>query len=189
MEINTQIQELEKELSEKKKALAELRRKANPKEIANYGFLDFDGKEVKLHELFGDKREMLLAFNMGKGCRYCTLWADGFVGLSGHLSDRAAFVVVSPDAPEVQQEFYNSRNWNFPMYSRKNNTIAADLKMQSEDGKAWPGIVALSLTDDGRILMHSSTYFGPGDNYSIMWDMMDLLPEGWAKWQPQYSYS
>ena len=40
---------------------------------------------------------------MGRGCSYCTLWADGFNGLRHHFEDRAAFVVVSPDTPEQQK--------------------------------------------------------------------------------------
>jgi peroxiredoxin len=40
-------------------------------------------------------------------------------GIYNHLADRAAVVVVSPDPPEVQQRFAQSRGWKFPMVSHR----------------------------------------------------------------------
>ena len=41
--------------------------------------------ETTLLDLFGDRDTLLAIHNMGQGCRYCTLWADGFNGLLPHL--------------------------------------------------------------------------------------------------------
>jgi len=38
------------------------------------------------------------------------MWADGLTGLLHHIENRAAFVVISPDRPDVQKEFASSRN-------------------------------------------------------------------------------
>ena len=55
----SRIEELEKELLEKKKELAELRR-AQPREaIKNYEFETANGP-VKLSELFGDRNDLLI---------------------------------------------------------------------------------------------------------------------------------
>ena len=57
----------------------------------------------------------------GRGCVYCTMWADGFNGVVPHLEDRAAFVVVSPDEPHVQAEFAASRGWRFRMVAARSD--------------------------------------------------------------------
>jgi hypothetical protein len=43
------------------------------------------------------------------------LWAGGFNGTFAHLSNRAAFVVASPDPPEKQRKFAESRHWTLAM--------------------------------------------------------------------------
>src|SRR4051812_40588375 len=93
----TPIEALENEIAEKMKELAALRRAETPKPISDYELIAWDGKRVKLSELFGGKDELILVHNMGKGCSYCTLWADSFIGITKHLEDRAAFVLTSPD--------------------------------------------------------------------------------------------
>ncbi len=45
-------------------------------------------------EMFGDKKQLLLIHNMGQGCRYCTLWADGFNGFLKHLESVMSVVLV-----------------------------------------------------------------------------------------------
>src|SRR5688572_21858311 len=118
-----QIIAIEDEIREKKKQLAELRRKVKPKEVTDYTLLDVNGKEVNLSSLFANKNELLLIFNMGKSCRWCTLWADGFTGLTNHIENRAAFALLSPDKPEVAKEFSESRNWKFRVVSDANSDM------------------------------------------------------------------
>ncbi len=125
---------------------------------------------------------------MGKGCRYCTLWADGFNGIRHHMQNRAAFVVVSPDAPEVQKTFADSRGWEFPMYSCKGSTFASDLDFFVEGSGYYPGVSALEKGADGRIYRTAKAYFGPGDDFCSAWHFFNLLSDGANGWEPQYSY-
>jgi len=100
MELRGQVAELQKEL---------------PKEsVADY---EFDSKNgtVSLSSLFGEKDSLFVVHNMGTGCNYCMLWADGFNGVSQHLIDRAAFVISSPDSVETQQSYLAERGWDFEM--------------------------------------------------------------------------
>ena len=106
--LTDRIAVLEKELLEKQRTLAELRRKVAPEPVQDYVLQSSEGP-TRLSGLFGEKSDLILIHNMGKGCRYCTLWADGFNGEIDHLRDRAAFVVCSPDPPTVQGEFAASR--------------------------------------------------------------------------------
>lgn len=177
---------LEKEIADKKTELKKLREQLSPQEVPDYTFEDSQGGEVKLSELFGDKDELILVSNMGKSCRYCTLWADNYNGIVKPLNDRAAFAVVSPDSPDVQKKFAGSRGWNFRLASHQNNTWASDFGFQGED-HIMPGVLSFTK-ENGKIYFHSRTFFGPGDNYCNMWDFIDLLPKGVNGWVPKYDY-
>ncbi len=155
--------------------------------VQDYSFKNWDGSEVKLSQLFGDRDELILVHNMGRSCTYCTLWADGFNGVWPHLNNRAAFVVVSPDEPTVQAEFAKSRNWGFPMASCEGTSFTKDMDM-GEPGGFWPGISAFTKEADGSIRRRSSTYLGPGDAYCSVWHIFDMLPKGENDWNPKYKY-
>src|SRR5688572_22583204 len=100
--IRKKVRKLEARIAKDKVALSKLRDRAKPEPIRDYEFLDAKGKRIKLSSLFGNRKELVLIHNMGAGCAYCTLWADGFNSLLPHLQDRAAFVVESPDRPKTQ---------------------------------------------------------------------------------------
>lgn len=186
--IDKEIQQLENELQEKKKQLAELRKKASPKPVNDYTFTDINGKGVTLTELFKDKNELILVHNMGKSCPYCTLWADEYNGVVHHLENRAPFVVISPDAPAVMKDFAAGRNWKFSIYSSMGTTLKKDVGFENEKGMVLPGVTVLTKNEKGEISEYSRAYFGPGDNYCAVWDYFDLLPEGSNNWHPKYSY-
>ncbi|MDA7501692.1 DUF899 family protein [Chitinophagales bacterium] len=186
-EILEQIKSLELDIQDKKQELAHLRKKLEPSLLPDYRFKDKAGKEHSLAELFGDKDEMLVVYNMGESCAYCTLWADNYNGIAKPLKDRAAFIVVSPDAPEKMKAFAESRDWNFDIYSHKESPFAKDMKMITEKGMFWPGVSSLSKTAEG-IFVHHTTSFGPGDNFCNMWDFIDMLPAGVNGWKPKYKY-
>ena len=77
---------------------------------------DYEEPDVRL-DLFGGRDHLLVIHNMGQGCRYCTLWADGFNGVVPHLESAMGLVLVSKDAPDVQRRFANSRGWRFRLAS------------------------------------------------------------------------
>ena len=101
--------------------------------VADYTLQGWNGP-VRLSDLFGEKRDLFVIHNMGTSCRYCTLWADGFNGVYEHLADRAAFVLATPNTPQVQQQFARSRGWRFPMVSHQDSSFAKDLGYRLESG-------------------------------------------------------
>ena len=113
---NTEIIELEHKIFELTAKLNELRKSGAGDEIRNYAFATIDG-EVSLLDMFGDKATLLLIHNMGQGCRYCTLWADGFNGFLKHLESVMSVVLVSKDPPDLQRQFANSIDWRFRLAS------------------------------------------------------------------------
>ncbi len=185
--IDDEIARLEKEVEAAKHRLVEARRKRPLEEVAEYGFTDWEGNQVKLSALFGDKEDLVVIHNMGTGCSHCTMWADGFTGLVPHLSDRCSLVVVSPDPPDVQKRFAGKRNWNFRMLSAKGNSFNLDMGFE-KDGDPWPGISTFKRNPDGKIFRVAKAFFDVGDDFCATWPILDLLDQGSKGWQPKYFY-
>ncbi len=179
------VAQYRKQIGELRSAMRKLQESVEPEEVKDYRFATPEGS-VKLAELFGDKEHLFVIHNMGASCPYCTLWADGFNGILPHLENRAAFVVASPDEPEKQQKFRDSRGWKFRMVSHQGTDFAGDMGYKREKG--WlPGVSVFKKTD-GRILRVSDTGFGPGDDFCTAWHLFDLIPEGADGWHPKFKY-
>ncbi|MEZ4240079.1 MAG: DUF899 family protein [Myxococcota bacterium] len=141
---------------------------------------------VPLSALFGERDELLLVFNMGAHCAYCTLWADEANGVLRHLRQAAAFAVTSPDPPEVQAAFAASRGWAFPMVSHAGTDFAASqgFAAETEDGPGWmPGVASYRRTPEG-IVRVATMYFGPGDPYCSVFHYLELLGSEGAGYAP-----
>ena len=187
-------QQASKKLASYRKAIAELRDKmratlaeTEPEEVRDYEFSTPKGKR-KLSELFGDSDELIMVHNMGRKCPNCTMWADGFNGVYHHLASRAAFAISSPDSPAVQEEFAKGRGWRFPMVSHQGTSFAEDMGYKTEDGGWRPGI-SIFRRDGKRIVRLSDTGFHPLDDFSTVWHILDLFPEGPAGWSPKFKYA
>ena len=131
------IVELERNIGE---LIAELNalRKTNPgTPVPNYTFATLTG-QVSLLELFGGKDKLLAIHNMGQGCRYCTLWADGLNGLLAHLESALSVVLLSKDPPEVQRRFGNARGWRFRFASHGGGAYIREQSVVNGDDN-FPG--------------------------------------------------
>ena len=188
--IDDQISQLQREIAEKTKALAALRQSRPQEPVEDYTLQDASGG-VSLSALFGAKQDLIVIHNMGRGCPYCTLWADGLNGMRGHLEDRAALVLCSPDTPDVQAAFASERGWGFRMVSNGDAGFTADMGFSSEkDGRTYqmPGYSTFRKHEDGSITRVASDVFGPGDVYCGVWHMFELLDGGTGDWQPKFAY-
>ena len=97
------------------------------------------------------------------------------------------FVVTSPDAPEIQKEFAESRGWNFKMLSADGSEFIKDLGFEGGAKQYMPGVSAL-IRKEGKIYRTSYDYFGPGDFYCAPWHLFNLFPKRDNEWQPKYKY-
>src|SRR5215204_1578561 len=79
--IDTEIQRLTDQIEVLKRQLSGARRRRSGEAVADYALLDPDGSPTTLSALFGDGDDLIVIHNMGRGCVYCTLWADGFSSL------------------------------------------------------------------------------------------------------------
>ena len=177
MTIDEQIGESYAKIQELREKIVKLRKRRPDEVVEDYEFESLDGP-VRLSELFGGKRDLMVVHNMGKSCPMCTLWADGFNGIVNHLEDRAAFVMSSPDAPAEQKRFADSRGWRFRLVS---------VGDRDEKGGYWPGVSAFQMKD-GKPVRVGTAGFGPLDEFSPMFNLMALFPEGQDDWWPKFSY-
>ncbi|WP_241657743.1 DUF899 family protein [Anaerobacillus alkaliphilus] len=175
--IQAQIEALEQEILEKKRQLVELRKSVGERLVPNYEFVTSTNKQATLLGLFGDKDELFVIHNMGKGCSYCTMWADGFNGVYHHLAAKAGFVLASPDEPSVQEDFAAERKWQFPMISVKGNSFTSEVGFLKEN-QHYPGVSTFRRDEQNNIYLCTQAYFGPGDDYCVPWHLFDLLPSG-----------
>ena len=177
--IEKELQDIEKQIETIRKKKIELNSKLADMAVNDYTLKDRNGKEVKLSEMFGDNKNLILVHNMGKGCSYCTMWADGFKDTYKEIAKKAPFVLVCPDTPEVHKEFAESRGWEYPTYSAAETDFIFDMGYDFiKEGKHnyWPGVSVFEKDDNGKIRRVAKDYFGPGDFYCNIWHFLDLLP-------------
>src|SRR2546421_75141 len=127
---SAKLADYRRQISELRRQMRSVQATAEPEEVRDYEFGTTSGT-LRLSELLGAKRDLIVIHNMGASCAYCTLWADGYNGIYDHLAARAAFVVSSPDPPDVQHRFAQGRGWRFRMVSHAGTTFAADMGYRS----------------------------------------------------------
>lgn len=180
-----EIRAVEREIGKLVTKLTSLRKAHRGQKVRNYGFADLEG-ETSLRDLFGDKDRLLMIHNMGQGCRYCTLWADGFNGLLPHLESAMAVVLVSKDPPAAQRQFANSRGWRFRLASHGGGDYIQEQTVTNGEDN-MPGAV-LYERDGDAIYRKNECVFGPGDLYCAMWSLLGLAGLDASDWTPQYRY-
>ncbi len=180
-----EIAALEQQIFELNQKLLTLQ-KANPgTAVPDYTFATQSG-EVSLSALFAGKDRLLVIHNMGQGCRYCTLWADGFNGFLPHLESALSVVLVSKDPPELQRRFANARGWRFRLASHGGGDYIREQTVQAGVDN-MPGVVLYEREGD-RILRRNSAVFGPGDRYCALWSLLGLAGLEDGDWTPQFNY-
>lgn len=183
-----EVERLEKQILELKQKRVEAQRRVPAQPVKDYQFTGRHGP-VSLSGLFEGKNDLLLIHNMGRGCSYCTLWADGFASLYPHIRDRAAFCLTTPDEIGIALEFARARNWPFPVASIEGTDFAMEMGFADHPSKGvWPGVSAFHRAADGGITRHGRSYFGPGDDFCAVWPLLDLLKDGPGEWAPKYHY-
>ena len=182
---DSEVADLELKIAELTKRLNSLRMAANGREVPDYELQTLDG-EIRLSQLFAGRDKLLAIHNMGHGCRYCTLWADGINGILQHLESVIAVVLLSKDPPETQRRFANARGWRFRLASHMGGAYMREQSTNPEFDN-MPGAV-LYERKDGAIARKNSVVFGPGDMFCSAWSFLALAGLDEENWTPQYSY-
>ena len=179
------IEELEKQVAELTARLNAARREATGPEVPDYTLFTLDG-EVRLGSLFAGADRLLAIHNMGQGCRYCTLWADGINAFLPHLESAMAVVLLSRDDPETQRRFANARGWRFRLASHRGGDYIREQSVATGYDN-MPGAV-LYEKREGRITRKNAVVFGPGDMFCPAWNFLAMAGLGVNDWTPQFSY-
>ena len=162
-----------------------LQRSNSGDEVPDYSFTTEHG-EVSLLDLFAGRERLMLIHNMGQGCRYCTMWADGLNGILSHLESAMAVALVSRDAPELQRRMANSRGWRFRLASHGGGDYIKEQTVQ-QGSDNYPGVVTYKREGE-RIIRLNASIFGPGDLYCSTWNLLAMAGISFDDWTPQYSY-
>ena len=184
MELN-EIQKVEQEIAKLTAQLHELQSNNPRVEVPNYEFKTEFGTTTLL-ELFGDQEKLLAIHNMGHGCRYCMLWADGFNGFVPHLESAMSVVLLSKDPPAIQRKFANSRGWRFKLASHEGGSYITEQTVYAGDDNSAGAVVY--EREGATIYRKNSCFFGEDDIYCSMWNLLGLAGIGGSDWTPQYRY-
>ena len=182
---NSEIQALEAEIYELTLKLNTMRKSQTGHAIDNYNFQTQHG-ETTLLDLFADKDKLLMIHNMGQGCRYCTLWADGFNGFLPHLESVMSVVLTSKDDPDTQRRMANNRGWRFRLASHGGGAYIQEQSAQA-GANNMPGAVVYER--HGKVITRrAASVFGPGDLYCSAWNLLGLAGIDEEEWHPQFNY-
>ncbi len=187
-------------LVRQREAVAEMRRAlpAGPI-VEDYEFAGGDGP-VRLSDLgSGDRPLVLYHFMFGKGyeapCPMCSMWADGWAGVVGHVDQNVDFVLVSSAPYEETAALVAERGWDeLRWVSAAANSFKADIGGETADGHLMPYISVYEKTPDGMRMAYSGGAHIEGDHWrgvdllSPVWHLLDLTRPGRADWMPSLSY-
>ncbi len=179
------IEALERQIFELTAELQELRKANVGDEVPNYTFATLNG-EASLLDLFGSRDRLLVIHNMGQGCRYCTLWADGLNSFLPHLESAMSVVLLSRDPPDTQRRFANSRAWQYRLASHGGGEYISEQTVL-EGQTNMPGAVVYERSGS-TIRRKNACIFGPGDLYCSIWNFLALAGLDESNWTPQYRY-
>jgi predicted dithiol-disulfide oxidoreductase (DUF899 family) len=126
----------------------------------------------------------------------CTLWADGYDGIIGHLDQRVRFAVVVAGDVAAFRDYARSRGWrNLRVLSSADSSLKRDFGFEDAEGAQHPGASVFRLGADGRprhfysvSAMLTPSQFRGMDQLSPLWNFLDLTPEGRGQFLPKRSY-
>lgn len=174
-----QIYSLEYQLGELTAQIDRLRARDRNEQVVDYAFRDWRGDSVRLSQLFEDQENLIVVFNMGAQCDYCTMWADGINGILPYLKKFSAVVVASPDPIEVQKDIASRHEWKFRMVSAEGTPFFAEMGFTDpKDASPLPGTSTFRLDEGGSVRRYARAYFGPHDKFCPVYSFLDLLPRG-----------
>lgn len=208
-EARNRLLESEKALRRQVEAVAAERRALPPGGVVpqDYVFHEgYDGREVRLSELFGDKAVLLLYSYMygpamARPCPSCSSILDGLDAQVAHLSQRVAVAAVALSPIDRILAFAGQRGWrNLHLVSAAGTTYQRDYKGETAAGAQQPMLNVFRRGEGGLIRHASGTEIlyapmEPGqdprhaDLFWPLWNLLDMSPEGRGDFRPSLSYA
>ncbi|MFG1854017.1 DUF899 family protein [Actinomadura geliboluensis] len=199
----------ERRLRDQVEAVAAARRRMPPGRLLDdYVFaegprdLAADGPVTAPHlaDLFGE-HDTLLTYHLmfhpdeDQACSMCSMWVDGFHGVSHHLARHGAFVVVSKAPLPKLRAWARRRGWDgLRILSSHGTTFNRDMNTERAGGVQRPVFSVLRREDAGIRHFYSlpanhldGTERGI-DLLSPVWNVLDLTPGGRGDWYADNDY-
>lgn len=171
----------------------------------DYRFLDANGVERRLIDLFGDKPTLVTYFWMygpqrARPCPMCTNWLGAVNGNGADIAQRVALKILGRSPVERQVAFALERGWrNLDFVQTVGDDYARDLGLLNPDGSENPALVVYRRDGDRVRLFWSGKMTremaDPGEDprfapdIASLWSILDLTPEGrGTDWYPKLSY-
>ncbi len=187
--------------------VAEQRRALPPggEVTGDYKFLDQDGKEHRLADLFGRHDTLVSYFWMygpqrERPCPMCTAHLDALDAAARNLTQRVAVAVIGRSLVSRQLAFAIERGWRFlDFYQCVGDRFPTDYRGLSPEGEEWPQLDVWTRQGDAvRHFWGAAEMTGtadPGQDARIvpdaeaLWTMLDLTPGGrGTDWYPKLEY-
>ena len=171
----------------------------------DYRFVDADGSELGLIDLFGDHDTLVTYFWMygpqrARPCPMCTNLLGPLDGNAADIKQRAALKILGRSTVERQLAFAEERGWtDLDFLQTVGDDYARDLGVLTPEGDEYPALVVYRR-EGGHVRLFwageiSGEMADPGQDprgavdIAPLWNILDLTPEGRAPdWYPKLSY-
>jgi len=172
--------------------------------VKDYRFVDEDGREVGLGDVFG-KHETLVSYfwmfgpERERPCPMCTSFLGSMDIPARDIEQRVALAVFGRSPVSRQLAFARERGWrNLRFYQSVGDAFARDYRGLDADGEEWPALDV--WVKRGGAVRH---YWGaelagtqdPGEDGrgapdpTPLWNILDLTPGGrGTDWYPRLEY-
>ena len=187
--------------------LAERRRALPPGPVIrkDYRFVDANGSELGLPELFGAHDTLVTYFWMygpqrERPCPMCTNLLGPLNGNAADIKQRTALRVLGRSPVSRQIAFAQERGWTqLDFVQTVGDDYARDLGVLTPDGLEWPALVVYRRDGHDVRLFWAGEMSGamadPGQDprgapdLAPLWTILDLTPAGRDPfWYPKLSY-
>jgi predicted dithiol-disulfide oxidoreductase (DUF899 family) len=177
---------------------------------SRYRFIDEDGQQVGLAELFGDQSTLvtyswMFGPNRKRPCPMCTAFVGPLAANARDLMQNVALVVIGASTLERQHAFATERGWRDLKFAQSlGEDFSRDFQslVPAPDGTGDWEIPSFAVFrkegDEIRLFWASQLRFevaDPGQDHrgwtdtAPLWAMLDLTPEGRPQgWHARLSY-
>lgn len=160
-------------------------------------------RAVKLSELFSAPGRPLVIYHLMYGkkqtsaCPMCTMWIDGYNGVSQHIAQNIDFAIAAAADPATLRGHARKRGWsNLRLLSCGNSTFKTDLNSEDADGEQDSTMSVFTRDADGTLRHFYTTHPHMSeeinqrgiDLLTPVYNMLDLTPQGRGDWYAELSY-
>jgi predicted dithiol-disulfide oxidoreductase (DUF899 family) len=171
----------------------------------DYRFIDANGANVGLADLFGEHDTLVTYFWMygpdrARPCPMCTAWVGAVNGNGADIKQRVALKIIGRSPIERQLAFADQRGWrNLDFVQTLGDDYPRDIGALPPEGGEWAQIIVFRKDGDRVRLFYMAQMpneaADPGQDprsppeIQPLWNILDLTPEGrGTDWYPKLSY-